>query len=590
MIQQPEMFQSSGEPRGETLWQQLAGLGAGAHVCPLYETPGQRMGALVPYFQAGLARGEQCLYIADGASLDDLRALGIGTDEDLARAALVLLTARETYLRHGRFDPDKMIELLTERLAAAHAAGFAGLRVAGEMSWALGSDIGSERLIEYEARLNAFLAASGIRALCQYDVRRFQASVLRDVLRTHPLAIFGERMHDNVYFEPPTLVLGGADVDGQRVAWMREQLEARTRREVALADLGQLALVGAPPGELTAAAMCLVAVEIKVEFAQLYDSPFASGEPSPGRPLIIPDWTHEPRFELASVPRPPDVKSSAFVAASPGQSKRVLGVHSREPRIFSSNELVFMETVAIMLAHAIERRRGEDQFRTLVENAADPIARLNQELRIEYVNPAVERTTGTPAESLIGRSTTELGMILEPLLPTYELLLRQVRRSGREQALEVKARTPLGERIFESRVVPEPGPDGAVQSLLTISRDVTEHRRAEANLSAVYQQLVAQQDRVQELLSHMGEKRERTPPAAQLDRLTKRERLILRRLTAGLTNRQIGAEMGLTVGTVKNQVARILSKLNVTDRTQAAVRAVELGLVRVADQEQTSSA
>jgi DNA-binding NarL/FixJ family response regulator len=138
--------------------------------------------------------------------------------------------------------------------------------------------------------------------------------------------------------------------------------------------------------------------------------------------------------------------------------------------------------------------------------------------------------------------------------------------------------------------VPEPGPDGAVQSLLTISRDVTEHRRAEANLSAVYQQLVAQQDRVQELLSHMGEKRERTPPAAQLDRLTKRERLILRRLTAGLTNRQIGAEMGLTVGTVKNQVARILSKLNVTDRTQAAVRAVELGLVRVADQEQTSSA
>ena len=57
MIQQPEVFPSSGEPRAETLWQQLAGLGPGAHVCPLYETRTQRLGALVPYFRAGLASG-----------------------------------------------------------------------------------------------------------------------------------------------------------------------------------------------------------------------------------------------------------------------------------------------------------------------------------------------------------------------------------------------------------------------------------------------------------------------------------------------------------------------------------------------------
>jgi PAS domain S-box-containing protein len=620
-VQGPEVFQSSGEPRDETLWQQLAGLGAGAHVCPLYETPDQRMGALVPYFRAGLARGEQCLYIADDASVDNLLALGIGSDQDLARAALVVLTARETYLANGRFDPDKMIKLLAGRLAAARAAGFVGLRVAGEMSWALGSNSGSERLIEYETRLNTFLLASGIRALCQYDVRLFPASVLRDVLRTHPLAIFGEHIHDNLYFEPPELVLGGTEVDSQRIAWMREQVEARTRRGVALADLGQLALVGAAPSELTAAATRLVAAEINVEFVQLYElrsagdalhlvasvgpygvgpvsvgepipanTPFASGKPGAAQSLIVSDWTHETRFAPGSVPRPPDVSSSAFVVASTAQSKRVLGVHSREPRIFSSNELVFLETVAILLAHAIERRHSEDQFRTLVENAPDAIARINRDLRIEYVNPAAERTTGTPAESLIGRTSTDLGMILEPPLPTYELLLRQVRRTGREQAFEVKARTPLGERVFDSRVVPEHGADGSVQSLLTISRDVTEQRQAEANLLAVYQQLVAQQNRVQELLGHLAQVRERTPRGAHLASLSERERLILRRLAAGLTNREIGAEIGLTVGTVKNQVSRILSKLNVSDRTQAAVRAIELGLVLEADQEQTSIA
>ena len=61
--------------------------------------------------------------------------------------------------------------------------------------------------------------------------------------------------------------------------------------------------------------------------------------------------------------------------------------------------------------------------------------------------------------------------------------------------------------------------------------------------------------------------------------LPRRERDILRLVAAGLTNREIGSEIGLAVGTVKNEVAKILSKLNVTDRTQAAVQAVVLGLV-----------
>jgi DNA-binding NarL/FixJ family response regulator len=62
--------------------------------------------------------------------------------------------------------------------------------------------------------------------------------------------------------------------------------------------------------------------------------------------------------------------------------------------------------------------------------------------------------------------------------------------------------------------------------------------------------------------------------------LTERERQILPLLTVGWTNREIAAQLGLRVGTVKNQVARILEKLDVSDRTQAAVRAVELGLAK----------
>jgi DNA-binding NarL/FixJ family response regulator len=77
--------------------------------------------------------------------------------------------------------------------------------------------------------------------------------------------------------------------------------------------------------------------------------------------------------------------------------------------------------------------------------------------------------------------------------------------------------------------------------------------------------------------------RERMLARAAPPSLSMRERHILRYLAAGWTNREIGAELGLSTGTVKNQVARVLSKLNVTDRTQAAVRAVLLGLVDTAE-------
>lgn len=61
--------------------------------------------------------------------------------------------------------------------------------------------------------------------------------------------------------------------------------------------------------------------------------------------------------------------------------------------------------------------------------------------------------------------------------------------------------------------------------------------------------------------------------------LTAREREVLDLLAQGLTNREIGARLVVSPGTVKVHVEHIIAKLGVSDRTQAAVRAVELGLL-----------
>ena len=63
------------------------------------------------------------------------------------------------------------------------------------------------------------------------------------------------------------------------------------------------------------------------------------------------------------------------------------------------------------------------------------------------------------------------------------------------------------------------------------------------------------------------------------DALTTREEQVLRLLAAGKTNRRIAQEMHLSLSTVKRHVERIIAKLGVSDRTQAAVQAAERGLL-----------
>jgi DNA-binding NarL/FixJ family response regulator len=70
------------------------------------------------------------------------------------------------------------------------------------------------------------------------------------------------------------------------------------------------------------------------------------------------------------------------------------------------------------------------------------------------------------------------------------------------------------------------------------------------------------------------------PPS---DRLTPREHEVLHLLALGLTNREIASKLAVSAGTVKIHVEHIIAKLGVSDRTQAAVRAVQLGLLRTTE-------
>ncbi len=86
-----------------------------------------------------------------------------------------------------------------------------------------------------------------------------------------------------------------------------------------------------------------------------------------------------------------------------------------------------------------------------------------------------------------------------------------------------------------------------------------------------------------QLLPHLGRIVSAAPPVStpdpvRLALLTERERTILTMLARGSSNQEISTILALSVGTVKNHISSILSKLDVRDRTQAALWARQHGL------------
>ena len=55
----------------------------------------------------------------------------------------------------------------------------------------------------FESRVNEVLQRHDIVAVCTYDVGRFSASLVMDVLRTHPYAIIGGTLRENPFYVPP---------------------------------------------------------------------------------------------------------------------------------------------------------------------------------------------------------------------------------------------------------------------------------------------------------------------------------------------------------------------------------------------------
>jgi DNA-binding NarL/FixJ family response regulator len=120
--------------------------------------------------------------------------------------------------------------------------------------------------------------------------------------------------------------------------------------------------------------------------------------------------------------------------------------------------------------------------------------------------------------------------------------------------------------------------NGAVGYLL---KDISADKLFEAIRAAARGESFLQPSIAAKVVEEFARMSRYTPESTKylLEKLSPRELEILRLIAQGSSNREIATRLFISEGTVKNHVTEILGKLGVTDRTQAALKARDLGLL-----------
>ena len=186
------------------------------------------------------------------------------------------------------------------------------------------------------------------------------------------------------------------------------------------------------------------------------------------------------------------------------------------------------------------------------------------------------------AEAKNGREALEFCRRLQPDLALVDVRMPDM--DGLATCRSIKQEAPATHVIL---VTMHENPHYLLEALRAgasayVLKDVTQRELLATIRRVLRGESVLDPDIMVRVLGHMtGD----LPRQAHLSpvQLSPREREVLQLLAQGLTNREIARALTVSASTVKIHVEHILAKLGVSDRTQAAVRAIELGLLKSAN-------
>ncbi|HEX7153617.1 MAG TPA: MEDS domain-containing protein [Thermoanaerobaculia bacterium] len=372
----------------------VGGMPWGTHFCLFFETAADLLETSIPYFVAGLEQRELCFWLyseplTEASITEAFERAMPGYASYRERGAIVLQPARAWYYREGVLDWPGLRAAWEKLTQESRQKGFAGLRIAGCNTWL--EEEQWDTFQQYEQDFDD--AASGMQmiVLCAYPLATTGAAGILDVAHSHELAIAKRKgVWDMV--ETPALRL--------------KQLAQRNRQQFTIAELGQTAIRARELDTLlNEAATCAAETlgtgrsilwEVQPEQNCMFlrasagwpELPLGATVPledaSPAlravqqdRPLVIADVANDTRFTKSWVLRNYGV-ASVLAAVIRGRERPwgLLSVHSMTPRTFSDDDTEFLQSMANVVALAIERDEHERAERGKEDERVRLLARM----------------------------------------------------------------------------------------------------------------------------------------------------------------------------------------------------------------------
>jgi len=202
-----------------------------------------------------------------------------------------------------------------------------------------------------------------------------------------------------------------------------------------------------------------------------------------------------------------------------------------------------------------------------------PFAIIDKGHRVLWANDALAELHRLPADKLIGNICHQV--CHNNPEPCGDCPTRTVFQTGRTQIVEKWYELPGRKKVWgEVHYYPIRGNDGDISATIILGFDVTDRKNREEVLKTYSEYLSGKLNNhgATQITSDDGE-------ISITVKLTSRETEILRLLTEGYTNVQIGTLLSISGNTVKTHVNSIFNKMGVNDRTQAAVVAIKRKMV-----------
>jgi PAS domain S-box-containing protein len=485
---------SSIQPEEVNLTRMLEMLQPHDHLCLIYESQEEWRAAAVPFISIGLKRGEKCIYVVDTSTADEIRTYlseeGIDVAATEKSGQLSILHESEAYTREGSFDPDRMIALIISETEKAVAEGYPALRATAEMTWMLHGYPGSEKLLEYEAKLNRdFFPKYPCLAICQYDRWKFDPEIIKGVVMTHPLLIKGNRVYRNFYYIPPVEFLTAKRAELEVQHWLnnldREQRawealrESETRYRAITEDQTELICRFRQDGTLTF---------VNEAFCRYFDKKREELIGNSVPPLIHEEDRKLVELQFASLSwENPVATYEHRVVAADGEIRwmqwadRAIFDESGNPVEFQSVGRDITERKQTEEA----LRESEATARALLNAPTDVVGLVDTRGVILDVNETVAQRFGRPVDELIGVYGWDL--IPPDLAERRKAYFGQVIQSSEPVRFEDERQGTWFDNVF----YPVFDAQGKVTKVAILARDITERKRAERLLRALNEAALA---------------------------------------------------------------------------------------------------